>query len=114
MACGHLTPQLYEIKSESSQDYVMGRRSKNELTQISEGDLVLGPGEDLLTTVIGPEYSGRTMAVGHDQGSRNHAPDDVSLGVQQNNCGSTPTLYSLDVIMVNECIYFPVSSRNNK
>ncbi|CAH1415850.1 unnamed protein product [Lactuca virosa] len=32
------------------------------------------------------------------QGSRNHAPDDVSLGVQQNNCGSTPTLNALDAI----------------
>ncbi|CAH1450038.1 unnamed protein product [Lactuca virosa] len=127
------------IKSERSLHYVMGRRSKNELgsniipptiqppivdklvdvqTQISEGDLELSPGEDLLTNVIGPEHPGRTRAVGHDetidlmgsqleklqahfdlqQGSRNHAPDNVSLGVQQNNCGSTPTLDALDAI----------------
>ncbi|CAH1414291.1 unnamed protein product [Lactuca virosa] len=31
-------------------------------------------------------------------GSRNHAPDDLSLGVQQNNRGSTPTLDALDTI----------------
>ncbi|XP_052623355.1 uncharacterized protein LOC111876917 [Lactuca sativa] len=165
MASGQLTPQLYQIKSERSLHYVLGRRSKNELglniipptiqpivdklvdvqTQISEGDLELSPGEDLLTKVIGPEHPGRTRAVGHDvglrkgmqgtdkkkrkkhenetivklqttidlmgsqlaklqahfdlqQGSRNHAPDDVSLGVQQNNCGSTPTLDALDAI----------------
>nr|KAJ0203547.1 hypothetical protein LSAT_V11C500228780 [Lactuca sativa] len=32
------------------------------------------------------------------QGYRNHAPDDVSLGVQQNNYGSTPTLDAMDAI----------------
>ena len=29
-----------------------------------------GPGEDLLTMVIGPEHPGRTRAVGHDVGLR--------------------------------------------
>lgn len=31
MASGQLTPQLYQIKSERSLHYVLGRRSKNEL-----------------------------------------------------------------------------------
>lgn len=30
MASGQLAPPLYELKSERSRDYVMGRRSKNE------------------------------------------------------------------------------------
>ncbi|CAH1422032.1 unnamed protein product [Lactuca virosa] len=102
MASGQLTPQFYQIKSECSLHYVMGRRSKNELgsniippttqptvdklvdvqTQISEGDLELSSGEDLLTK----------------QGTRNHAPDDLSLGVQQTNRGSNSTLDALDAI----------------
>lgn len=39
-------------------------------TQISQGDVVPGPGEDLLTMVIGPEHPGRTRAVGQDIGLR--------------------------------------------
>nr|KAJ0211205.1 hypothetical protein LSAT_V11C400196840 [Lactuca sativa] len=39
-------------------------------TQISKGDLVLSPGEDLFTKVIGPDHPGHTRAVGHDVGSR--------------------------------------------
>ncbi|KAL4584034.1 hypothetical protein LXL04_008624 [Taraxacum kok-saghyz] len=90
MASGELEPQLYEIKSERGRDYVMGRRSKNASgsktippsmkpivnkmvevqAQISKGDVVPGPGEDLLTMVIGPEHPGRTRAVGHDVGLR--------------------------------------------
>nr|KAJ0223770.1 hypothetical protein LSAT_V11C200069380 [Lactuca sativa] len=89
-ASGQLPSQLYEIKSERSLDYVLGRRSKNELgskiippnmepivkklidvqKEISEGDLLLGPVEDLLTKAIGPEHPGRTRAVGHDIGLR--------------------------------------------
>ena len=33
-----------------------------------------GPGEDLLTLVIGPEHPGRTRAVGHDVGLRKGMP----------------------------------------
>ncbi|CAI9276142.1 unnamed protein product [Lactuca saligna] len=87
---GQLPSQLYEIKSERSLDYVLGRRSKNESgskiippnmepivkklidvqKEISNGDLLPGPGEDLLTMAIGPEHPGRTRAVGHDIGLR--------------------------------------------
>nr|KAJ0192578.1 hypothetical protein LSAT_V11C800445420 [Lactuca sativa] len=122
MASGQLTPQLYQIKSERSLHYVLGRRSKNELglniipptiqpivdklvdvqTQISEGDLELSPGEDLLTKttidLMGSQLAKLQAHFDLQQGSRNHAPDDVSLGVQQNNCGSTPTLDALDAI----------------
>ncbi|CAI9270208.1 unnamed protein product [Lactuca saligna] len=93
MASGELSSQLYEIKSERSRDYVMGRRSKNESgsniippkihpiveklvdvqAKISKGDLVLTPREDLLTNVIGPEHPGRIRAVGHDIGTTNKA-----------------------------------------
>ncbi|CAH1433785.1 unnamed protein product [Lactuca virosa] len=38
--------------------------------EISKGDLLPGPGEDLLTMAIGPEHPGRTRAVGHDIGLR--------------------------------------------
>ncbi|CAI9260258.1 unnamed protein product [Lactuca saligna] len=89
-ASGQLPSQLYEIKSERSLDYVLGRRSKNESgskiippimepivkklidvqKEISEGDLLLGPGEDLLSKAIGSEHPGRTRAVGHDIGLR--------------------------------------------
>nr|KAJ0189162.1 hypothetical protein LSAT_V11C800443420 [Lactuca sativa] len=89
-ASGQLPSQLYEIKSERSLDYVLGRRSKNESgskiippnmepivkklidvqKEISNGDLLSGPGEDLLTMAIGPEHPGRTKAVGHDIGLR--------------------------------------------
>ncbi|CAH1413652.1 unnamed protein product [Lactuca virosa] len=75
-ASGELPPQLYQIKSERSLDYVLGRRSKNESgskiippnmepivkklidvqKEISSGDLLPGPGEDLLTMAIGPEH----------------------------------------------------------
>ncbi|CAI9289875.1 unnamed protein product [Lactuca saligna] len=90
-ASGELPSQLYDIKSECSLDYVLARRSKNESgskiippnmepivkklvdvqKEISEGDLLLGPGEDLLTKTIGPEHPGRTRVVGHDIGLRN-------------------------------------------
>ncbi|CAH1439448.1 unnamed protein product [Lactuca virosa] len=89
-ASGELPPQLYEIKSERSLDYVLGRRSKNELgskiippnmepivkklihvqKEISNSDLLPGPGEDFLTLAIGLEHPGRTRAVGHDIGLR--------------------------------------------
>ncbi|CAH1433786.1 unnamed protein product [Lactuca virosa] len=89
-ASGELPSQLYEIKSERSLDYVLGRRSKNESgskiippnmepivkklidvqKEIFKGDLLPGPGEDLLTMAIGPEHPGRTRAVGHDIGLR--------------------------------------------
>ncbi|CAI9300520.1 unnamed protein product [Lactuca saligna] len=111
-----------KIKSERSLHYVLGRRSKNELglniipptiqpimdelvdvqTQISEGDLELSPGEDLLTKttidLMGSQLAKLQAHFDLQQGPRNHAPDDVSLGVQQNNCGSTPTLDALDAI----------------
>ncbi|CAH1421539.1 unnamed protein product [Lactuca virosa] len=38
--------------------------------EISKGDLLSGPGEDLLTMAIGPEHPRRTRAVGHDIGLR--------------------------------------------
>nr|KAJ0197026.1 hypothetical protein LSAT_V11C700381020 [Lactuca sativa] len=34
--------------------------------EISKGDLLPGPGEDLLTMTIGPQHPCRTRAVGHD------------------------------------------------
>ncbi|CAI9270147.1 unnamed protein product [Lactuca saligna] len=38
--------------------------------EISNGDLLLGPGEDFLTMAIAPEHPGHTRAVGHDIGLR--------------------------------------------
>ncbi|CAI9281793.1 unnamed protein product [Lactuca saligna] len=69
-------------------------------TQISEGDLVLNPGEDLLTKVtidlMGSQLAKLQEHFDLQHVSRNHAPDDVSLGVQHTNCSSTPKLDALD------------------
>ncbi|KAL4567862.1 hypothetical protein LXL04_023458 [Taraxacum kok-saghyz] len=70
---GELEPELYDIQSERSRDYIMGRRSKTASgskvippnmkpivkklvevhAEILNGDVVPGPGEDLLTLVFG-------------------------------------------------------------
>nr|KAJ0207386.1 hypothetical protein LSAT_V11C500228790 [Lactuca sativa] len=57
-------PNNYKIKNRDKELPV------DVQTQISKGDLVLSPGEDLLTKVIGPEHPGRTRAVVHDVGLR--------------------------------------------
>ncbi|CAI9271355.1 unnamed protein product [Lactuca saligna] len=99
MASGQLTPQLYQIKSECSLHYVMGRWSKNQL-----GSNIIPPTIqpilDKLATInqMGSQLAKLQAHFYLQHGSTNHAPDDVSLGVQQNNYGSTPTLDALDVI----------------
>nr|KAJ0222087.1 hypothetical protein LSAT_V11C200066020 [Lactuca sativa] len=99
MASGQLTPQLYQIKSECSLHYVMGRRSKNQL-----GSNIIPPTiQPILHKLATIDQMGSQLAklqahVYLQHGSTNHAPDDVSLGVQQNNYGSTPTLDALDAI----------------
>ncbi|CAI9281146.1 unnamed protein product [Lactuca saligna] len=73
-------------------------------TQISEGDVVLSLGVDLLTKatidLMGSQLVKLQAHFDLQHGSRKHAPYDVSLGVHQNNCGSTPILDALDVIKV--------------
>nr|KAJ0214647.1 hypothetical protein LSAT_V11C400186960 [Lactuca sativa] len=93
MESGNST-EFHNIRSERARNFILARLKRDPTgmyslptnlyplasdliekdTQLSHGDWFPGPGEDVLTEVLGPEHPGRTRAVGHNVGLRQSMP----------------------------------------